>query len=539
MQLQDHSRTGTLEIVPFEQPTGKEEAEGMQDLLCIARNQGYLTPLDIRATIAGQNTEFETIEARLRSLEITIVDPGELENGSLREMIDTGERHGRDALDDPVKMYFKQVGRYPVLTREQEVALSKRIEDAAAAVRQEVYRFGFVVKEHIGIAEKLLAQPPQERYERIIANATTCQKGPHLARLAKLKEEVRELDQDAERAFAAWQATKALGCMANREALDKINGRLASTFEKFPLNQHLIEEMAARVEAEAGLFPIKEGSAHQQARNGKASPGEQWARMGAEEFHQAREKLGLLLAEVQAARNKMVEANLRLVVSVAKKYTNCGVALLDLIQDGNIGLMKAVERFQCRRGLRFSTYAVWWIRQSIRRAITDHARTIRIPANRMQIVHSLMRVERRLSQELEREPTTEEIADEMKFPVARIRHLQRMTQQPLSLHSVLGEDENCKLEDTIEDPTALSPAKLTGIRFTKNHVENLIATLPERQRRVLEMRFGLVDGTETTLEEIGKRLNITRERVRQIEAGALRKMRHPTRMRWLAQIQED
>ncbi len=531
--------------------TRGELAQKVKELIQLAREQGCLSHGDINEALSDFQVlpaEREEILVKLHNLEIELVDQAEVDRTKAAESEEGHDRSRLDGLDDPVRMYLKQMGQVPLLTRDQEVEISRRIESAEAEIVKIIYNLGFAAKEHVALAEKLVAKPPKERFDRVILEKKVDNRDRHLRELRQLIPLVHELDRAVDEKYATLEkAQTKSGIKRAAAALARAEEKLQQNFHRFAFKQKVIEEMTLVAEnihdrLQSALRQICDGKRQSktaplpvevQAEAEKLQTLERFVRKPHKAYFKMYERLKHFVALANQAKTEMVEANLRLVISIAKHYANRGLSFLDLIQEGNMGLMKAVEKFEYRRGYKFSTYGTWWIRQAIARSIADQARTIRIPVHMIDTINKLMRTQKRLLQDFGREPAAEEIAEEMEMPVERVRAVLKMAQQPISLQSVVGDGEDASFGDFIEDKGAENPLDITSFSLLKDKLGEVLCSLTARERKVLELRFGLGDGCARTLEEVGRQFRVTRERIRQIEAKALRKMRHPTRLRQL------
>jgi len=542
----------TARISVIDQPDVQEK---LRELIKLAKEQGYLTFDDLNEALpdnVNDPDEMETIMGRLRAMEIEIIEASDVDrfkDGKKAEDQEEEEEKPEaklDILDDPVRMYLKQMGQVPLLTREQEVEISKRIEDAELNVQKHINRFGFIARAYLDLAQKL--QEGRERFDRVILDKKIESRERYMKALPKLCAQLDHAQQNCATSYKNYLAHGG----RNHETksftdFKKAHDAIQRIYPKFFFKQKVTEEFVHLADETHRLLtqwteelnkPRKatKGSHHAPAGidyGTKLKEQQMRTWLSPEEFVVEYQSLKHWLKKALKAKTEMVEANLRLVISIAKKYTNRGLSFLDLIQEGNMGLMKAVEKFEYRRGYKFSTYATWWIRQAITRSIADQARTIRIPVHMIETINKLMRVQKQLVQDYGREPTPEEVADEIQLPVERVRAVLKMAQQPISLQSPVGESDDTSFGDFIEDKGAENPSDMTAIVLLKEKIKDVLETLTERERQVLEQRFGLVDGYSRTLEEVGRQFKVTRERIRQIEAKALRKMRHPTRIRQL------
>ena len=454
--------------------------EKLRELLARGKKKGKLDSAELMDAVDDLNLEGEQMDQLYDSLEALNIDISaddallpelpddepaaeEIADVEEEELVDPNTLVNSFSIDDPVRMYLKQMGQVSLLTREEEVAISKRIEDAEQNVQRCVHRFGFIANAYLDVAYRLLDN--EERFDRVILDKKIDSRERYMKGLAQLCAQIQQTHQDASGSFRKLYRSKeaAKSVKARQAEFDKVAGALVKFFGRLYFKHKVIEDFCSmideardrvlRMQKKVALEPdnkeLKEHLAELELR--------MW--MTADEMGDAYQELRKWLREARRAKDEMVEANLRLVISIAKKYTNRGLSFLDLIQEGNMGLMKAVEKFEYRRGYKFSTYATWWIRQAITRAIADQARTIRIPVHMVETINKVIRVNRQLLQELGHDPTAEETAEEMNMPVERVREILKIAQEPVSLETPIGEEEDSHLGDFIPDEDASEPAE--------------------------------------------------------------------------------
>jgi RNA polymerase primary sigma factor len=538
-------------------PIGPAINEKVQLLVSLSKKNGFVTVQNINEVIPDSATDPELIENIMNildNLDIKLLDEDEVE--TYRKKVEDSEEEAArtvpaDAPYDPFNVYLKQMGHKPLLTREQEVEISKRIEDAELRAQEFLFSCWLTLPYQLDLALKVLRK--EERFDKVVIDKKVESRDAYYKMLPKATEECTKLKAKLDKAWQKYlDESDAPKKAKAREAYRKIEltakEGCKDILRKFCFKMKLFEEWLELADIKGDIDDARNLVeptliARGPVRAKKAVKPEisatrtreielRWRLTPAELLHLSR-NVRKHLDEAQRAKTEMVEHNLRLVISIAKKYQNRGLLFTDLIQEGNMGLVKAVEKFEYRRGYKFSTYATWWIRQAITRSIADQARTIRIPVHMIETLNKVMQVQKQLTQELGHEPTAEEVANEMNMAIDRVQQIMKMAQQPISLQSPVGDGEDTSLGDFIEDKSAENPSDTASTRLLREKIDFVLRSLAEREKEVLILRFGLLDGVQRTLEEVGRHFKVTRERIRQIEAKALRKMRHPTRMRQL------
>ena len=524
------------------------------------KNGGYVTYDELNqivpATVQDESTADEYL-AILQALNVDVIRAEDVETYRANKDKQGDSRlqaaRAQEMFDDPIRMYLHQMGQVPLLSREQEVDICQRIEESEAKTKDMFNRFAFTPAMYMGLLDKL--EGMQERFDRVVTDKFDDNRDAYMEQLPAFRKMLQGVAQrldEAQGKLAALLKNRKKATPQQLRGAEKgvqnARAALRQAFIDLNFKQKVLETLC--MEADEKIYlPYEQllkrkmellGKPESKRRNAELADvrvelekREAQFGMPSEEFRETFRELRTVLKRGQEARTKMVEANLRLVISIVKKYMNRGLSFLDLIQEGNTGLMKAVEKFEYKRGYKFSTYATWWIRQAITRAIADQARTIRIPVHMVETINKVKKTSSILLHKNGHEPTAEEIAEELGLEVSRVREIMRVAQEPVSLETPIGEEEDSHLGDFIPDDEAPAPADAASHMLLKETLTGVLETLTPREAKVLRLRFGLEDGRPRTLEEVGKEFDVTRERIRQIEAKALRKLRHPSRSKRL------